>query len=93
MLLLTNTINILNEKDLKYKVVSEGADISIVFGIMFQGQKSKVELIPGDEVVKTRLLNSEKEISADELPAFVDNILELKALYERETEIFKLLTE
>mgnify|MGYP000862523932 FL=1 len=102
MLLLANTINTLNEKELKYKVSNEGSDVTIVFGLIMKGQKSAAVLTPGDETIKVKIQKTEKadkevvslkEITGDEFPAFIDNILELKALYEREAQLIKMLTE
>lgn len=93
MLQLANAINTLNEKDINYKVVTEGANLSIIFGVMARGQKTKVELIPGEEEIKALLLNKEKTLTPEELTVFIDNILELKAINEQETKVLEALTE
>lgn len=99
MLLLGTTINTLNEKGFNYRVNSEKEEVTVVFGFISQGQKIKVELIPGDEAVKANLtsaeskMDSSKELTSEGLVEFLSTIEEIKALVEKETALLSSLTE
>lgn len=93
MLLFASIINTLNEKELKYKVMAEGDSLSAAFGIIAQGKKSKVELISVGAIIKAKILGKEKELSQDDLSVFVDDILELKAMVEKENQLIKKISE
>lgn len=86
-------INTLNEKGQKYKVSQdkETGIVSMIFGIMANGKKEKVEVVPGENTITVKLLETEKSIDEAGLGTFIDSIIELKALQEKEVKLIEAL--
>jgi hypothetical protein len=90
-MLLANTINVLNEKGIKYKVEQKDATLSMAFGLIAEGKKNKVELVPGEADIQVKVLGTEKAVDEAGLGQFLDTVLELKALQEKETQLIDTL--
>ncbi|PLS19149.1 hypothetical protein CVD28_01705 [Bacillus sp. M6-12] len=90
-MLLANTINVLNEKGFKYKVEQKDATLSMAFGLIAEGKKNKVEVVPGETDIQVKVLGSEKSVDEAGLGQLLDTILEIKALQEKEALLVESL--
>lgn len=91
--MVATTINVLNEKQLKYKVSSKDGMISMIFGILTQGvTKNKVEIIPCESEILVKIFETERKFADEKaFGGFIDTILELKAIQEKETALIEEL--
>lgn len=87
--MLAIVINTLNEKGQKYKLSQDKNLISAIFGIIANGKKEKVEIIPTEKEVIVKLLEKEKKFDEEGFGLFIDKILELKALQEKENNLIE----
>jgi len=92
MLLLASTINLFNEKELKYKMDSDGAAVKLVFGMIAKGQKTKIEIIPREDKIIAHVMGKEKEFTEASLLEFVDTVLEIKAVQLHEESLIEKLS-
>lgn len=90
-MLLANTINVLNEKGFKYKVEQKDASLSMAFGLIVEGKKNKIEVVPGEADIQVKVFGTEKQVDEAGLGQFLDTILEIKALQEKEAQLIESL--
>lgn len=88
---LANAINVLNEKGFKYKVEQKEAVLSMAFGLIAEGKKTKVEVIPGEVDIQIKVLGAEKQVDEAGLGQFLDTVVELKAIQEKEAQLLETL--
>jgi tRNA A37 threonylcarbamoyltransferase TsaD len=91
IILLAKTINTLNEKSIKYKVEQEGGELSMAFGLMASGAKTKVVLIPNETDIQIKVIGTEKTVDETALGEFLDTVIELKAIQEQEAKLIETL--
>ncbi|WCK57285.1 hypothetical protein PP175_29280 (plasmid) [Aneurinibacillus sp. Ricciae_BoGa-3] len=89
--MIANVINQLNEKSMKYKVVQEPNGLSMAFGLITQGNKSKVVITPEEADIKVNVLDTEKTLDEPGFIAFLDKIAELRSVQEQEAKLIKEL--
>lgn len=89
--MLAIVINTLNDKGQKYKISQDKGVISAIFGIMANGKREKVEIVPVESEIIVRLLETEKRLDEAGFGTFVDSVLELKALQEKESKLIETL--
>lgn len=89
--LLANTINVLNEKGVKYKVTQEATGLAMAFGIIAEGKKTKVEVIPGEAEIAVKGIGAEKSLNEEGFGTFLDTVVELRAIQEKEAKLLESL--
>jgi hypothetical protein len=89
--MLAITVNTLNEKGQKYKLSQDKGVFSIIFGIIANGKKEKVEIVPVESEIIVKLLDTEKRLDEAGFGTFIGSVLELKALQEKESKLIEAL--
>lgn len=96
--LLAETVNLLNEKGLRYKAGQKEGGLIFQFGLAVvdfaKGKISKevVEISPKANHISIVMMGKEKSVDLKGLEAFVDNVLKLKALQEEENKLISELS-
>lgn len=91
-MLLANAINILNDKGVKYRVEQKkGASISFAFGLHVKEKPEKIEVIPEETAIQVKVLGTEKKLDEAGFGLFLDTIIEIKALQEKEVQLIEAL--
>lgn len=91
------TINALNEKGIKYKVMQEGEQVYMAFGLIMNGEKGKIKVFPNGENIRIAVQESisdneksvEKLVDEAGLNKFLDTVLEIKSVQEKDAELVK----
>lgn len=90
--MIATTINVLNEKGLRYKVIQDNGVLTLVFGVMTHGTKNKVSIITNENEIIAKIFDTEKKFTEESsFGAFIDVIAELKAVQEKETNLIEQL--
>lgn len=90
--MLSIAINVLNEKEVKYKFSQKNGVSSMLFGLLTQGVKNKIEVLPSESEITVKIFDIEKKFT-DEVGfgGFINTIIELKALQEKENALIDQL--
>lgn len=89
-------INALNDKGIKYKVMP-GEQLYMAFGLIMNGEKGKVLIFPNEENIRIAVQKSiqdnensvEKVVDEAGLNQFLDTVLEIKSVQEKDAELVK----
>lgn len=96
--LLVEALNTLNDKGLRYKAVTKEGAAVFQFGVavpdVAKGKVAKeiIEVTPKAETITISLMGKEKEVNGEGFATFVDGVLELKALQEKEAKLIEVLS-
>jgi hypothetical protein len=96
-ILLAETINLLNEKGIKYKAEVKENVMSMKFGVVSLDAEKKavssiITLIPQEKAVSVGVTGKEKSLDIKGLTAYVDTVVKLRALQEEEAKLYAELT-
>lgn len=92
-------INQLNDKGIKYKVIQEGEKVIMAFGLVMNGERKKVEIVPQIENIHINVLDvdkgaeptetKEKEVDEAGLSQFLTTVIKIRVVQEKDAEVLK----
>lgn len=90
-MLTVEVLNLLNDKEFRYKAENKDGFLSFKFGLMEQGNKVIVSITPLEKAIQIQGLGKEKQLDIKGLEAFIDQINRLKVLQEEEKKLWEQL--